>query len=278
MACTDLKDGKALWRLDTKKEFGTAKGFFGVACSPLVESNKVLANIGGHNGAGIVALDVETGKLLWKATDAEASYSSPAPATIGGKRYVFFFSREGLAALDPSNGKVFFEYPWKPGISASVNAATPLIIGDLIFISTSYGRGGTVLRFKESGPTPLWAEDDVLSNHYATSVHHNGFLFGFDGRQEQGPRFRCVELKTGKVRWTEERLGAGTVTLVNGNLLILTERGMLISTPASAEGFKPSARAQAFPFDVRAYPALADGYFYARSKNELTCIDLRKQP
>ena len=141
-----------------------------------------------------------------------------------------------------------------------------LIIDDLIFISTSYGRGGTVLRFKESGPETLWAEDDVLSNHYATSVCHNGFLFGFDGRQEQGPRSRCVELKTGKVRWTEPGLGAGTVTLVNGDLLILTEKGVLISVPAMPEAFKASARAQAFPFDVRAYPALAEGYFYARSK------------
>ena len=74
--------------------------------------------------------------------------------------------------------------------------------------------------------------------------------------------------------WSSVRLCA----VVNGNLPSLTERGMLISAPASAEGFKASARAQAFPFDVRAYPALADGYFYARSKNELTCIDLRKQP
>jgi outer membrane protein assembly factor BamB len=278
LGCTDLKDGKRLWSIETKKDFGTPKGFFGVACSPLVESNKVLVNIGGRNAAGIVALDKDTGKLLWKATDAEASYSSPAAAAIGDKRYVFFFNREGLVAVEPSTGKVYFEYPWKPPIHAAVNAATPLIIGDLIFISTSYGRGATVLRFKESGPEPLWAEDDVLSNHYATSVHQNGLLFGFDGRQEQGPRLRCVELKTGKVRWTENGLGAGTVTLVNGNLLILTERGVLLSAPAVAQGFKPTARAQAFPFDVRAYPALADGYFYARSKNELTCIDLRKQP
>ena len=276
--CTDFKTGTSLWSVNTQTEYGTRKGFFGVACSPLVESNRVLVNIGGKNGAGIIALDAQTGTLLWKATDAEASYSSPAPATINGKRYVFFFDREGLAALDPASGKVYFEYPWKPPIHASVNAATPLIIGDLIFISTSYGRGATVLQFHEGGPKPLWAEDDVLSNHYATSVYHDGFLFGFDGRQEQGPRLRCVELKTGKVRWTESGLGAGTVTLVNGNLLILTERGMLLSAPATPAGFKATARAQAFPFDIRAYPALTDGYFFARSKNELTCIDLRKQP
>jgi outer membrane protein assembly factor BamB len=264
--------------VDTQKQYGTPKGFFGVACSPLVESNAVLVNIGGKNGAGIIALDKSTGKLLWKATDAEASYSSPTPATINGKRYVFFFNREGLAALNPADGKVYFEFPWRPGISASVNAATPLIMGDLIFLSTSYGRGATVLRFKESGPEQLWAEDDVLSNHYATSVHKDGFLYGFDGRQESGPRLRCVELKTGKVRWTQEGLGAGTISLADGNLIVVTERGQIISAPATPDAFKATSRAQVMPFGVRAYPALANGYLYARAKTELFCFDLRKQP
>jgi outer membrane protein assembly factor BamB len=274
----NFNSGKELWKIDTQKQFGTPKGFFGVACSPLVEGNEVIVNIGGKNGAGIIALDKSNGKLLWKATDAEASYSSPAPATIAGKRYVFFFNREGLVALNPADGKVFFEFPWKPGISASVNAATPLIIDDIIFISTSYGRGATALRFKESGPEPLWAEDDVLSNHYATSVQKDGFLFGFDGRQESGPRLRCVELRTGKVRWTQEGLGAGTVTLADDHLLVLTERGQVISVPATSDGFKPSARAQVMPFGVRAYPALANGHLYARGKTDLFCFDLRKQP
>src|SRR5207253_2339047 len=156
----------------------------GMACSPLVESNAVIVNIGGIDGAGIVALDAQTGKLLWKSTEEEASYSSPVLASIQNKRYAFFYNRNGLVALAPANGKVFFEFPWRPSLQASVNAATPLVVDDLIFLSTSYGRGATVLRFKESGPEQLWAEDNVLSNHYATSVHHQGFLYGFDGRQE----------------------------------------------------------------------------------------------
>lgn len=274
----DLNSGKELWIVDTQKQFGTPKGFFGVACSPLVESNAVLVNIGGKNGAGIIALEKSSGKLLWKATDAEASYSSPAPATINNKRYIFFFNREGLVALNPADGKVYFQFPWRPGLSASVNAATPLIIGDLIFLSTSYGRGATVLRFKDSGPEQLWAEDDVLSNHYATSVHKDGFLYGFDGRQESGPRLRCVELNTGKVRWTQESLGAGTVSLADGHLVVVTERGQVIAAPATPDAFKPISRAQLMPFGVRAYPALANGYLYVRAKTELFCFDLRKQP
>ena len=40
-----------------------------------------------------------------------------------------------------------------------------------------------------------------------------------------------------------DRFGAGTVTLVNDELLVLTEKGELICAPADASGFKPKARA-----------------------------------
>jgi hypothetical protein len=58
-------------------------------------------------------------------------------------------------------------------------------------------------------------------------------------------------------------------------LLILTERGELIRAAASPAAFKPNARAQILPNQVRAHPALAAGLFYARSKDKLVCVDLK---
>jgi outer membrane protein assembly factor BamB len=282
LLCLDFSSGKKIWSVDAKKEFGAPKGFFGMACSPLVESNAVILNIGGRAGAGVVAFDTTTGKIRWKATDAEASYSSPTAATIHGKRYVIVLARAALAGLDPSDGKVLFTYPFQPPIHASVTAATPLVIDDSIFISASYDTGAVLLRVKPNDTLEkVWAADEVLSNHYATSVHHDGFLYGIDGRADPGfqppARLRCVDLKTGKVRWTQENFGAATITLAGDQLLILTEKGELIRAPASAKEYKAAARAQVLPFQVRAYPALADGLFYARSKDKLVCLDLRKQ-
>jgi hypothetical protein len=140
---------------------------------------------------------------------------------------------------------------------ASVNAATPLVIDDLVFLSTSYNTGAILLRVKGSDVEKIWAADDVLSNHYATSVYHDGYLYGFDGRQEHGARLRCVELKSGKVRWTQESLGAGTVTLADNRLLVLTERGELIRLRhRRRSSSQPTAQSCS---TVRAYPALADG-------------------
>src|SRR5439155_17125993 len=60
----DLATGKVIWSEDTRKRFGVRKGFFGAAGSPLVEEGRVIANIGGRDGAkdaGIVAFHGETG-------------------------------------------------------------------------------------------------------------------------------------------------------------------------------------------------------------------------
>ena len=275
--CWNLTNGLKLWGIDTAKEFVTGKGFFGRAASPLVWSNLVILTIGGRAGAGIVAFDVASGKVSWKATDDEASYSSPIVTSINGQTYLLALTREALVCLRPTDGLIRFRYPWRPPMNASVTSATPLIVDDLIFLSASYGAGARLLRFKENGPELIWSKDDVLSNHYATSVQRNGFLFGWHGRQEQGCDFRCVELKTGKVRWTQSGLKAGTVTLVGNELLLLTERGELLRLPAAPDGFKPTARVQVLPTEVRASPALANGLFYGRSEKRLVCLDLTRE-
>jgi len=272
--CIDFATGQKLWGVDCKTEFGARKGFFGIAGSPLIAGSLLLLDVGGTK-AGIVAFDRETGKVAWKTAASETSYSSPATATINGKARAFFFRREGLEAIEPATGKVLWDFPWRPSMDASVNAATPIIVGDLIFISTSYGRGAAALRFGESKPEVVWSGDDQLSNHYATSVHREGYLYGYHGRQEHGCDLRCVELKTGKVMWTVERFGAGTVMIAGADLLLLTDKGELIKAPANPSGFKPVSRAQVLGLDTRAYPALASGLFVARDKRRLVCVDLR---
>ena len=189
----------------TAQKFGVPKGFFGAAGSPLVEGGRVIANIGGAK-AGIIAFDARKGAVAWTATDDAASYSSPAGATIGGQRYAIFLTRAGLVGLDPASGAVKFQRAWRARANASVNAATPVVVDNLIFISAEYGPGAAVLRLDGSTLTELWSSNDALSNHYATSVYSDGVLYGFHGRQEFGPSLRAVDFRSGRVRWSEEQV------------------------------------------------------------------------
>ena len=270
----DFATGRKLWAVDTRRDFSVAKGYFGAASSPLVDGDRVLLNVGGRN-AGIVAFDVATGKAVWTATSDEASYSSPVMADIAGQRTAVFFTRAGLVALDPASGAVRYQHRWRARMAASVNAATPLVIKDQIFLSASYSTGAVLLQVAGGAVKPVWSGDESLSNHYSTSVHRDGYLYGFEGRQEFGQSLRCVELATGKVMWNVDGFGAGTL-MIAGDLLIITrESGELVLAPASPKAFQPAARAQLIPGVIRAYPALAAGTFFVRNEHTLAAFSLR---
>jgi outer membrane protein assembly factor BamB len=271
----DLAKGTRLWSEDTMKRFNVPKAYFGAGGSPLVEGGRVIANIGGDK-AGIVAFDAKTGKVVWTATEDDASYSSGMAATIGGRRSAVFLTRDNLIGLDPATGAIHFQRRWRARIAASVNAATPLVVGDSIFVSAEYGPGAGVLRVEGSKLTDLWASDEVLSNHYATSVYRDGYLYGFHGRQEFGPSLRAVDFKTGAVKWSQDQFRAGSISLAGDRLLIVREGGEMILAPASPQGFKPVARAQVLPGVLRPLPAIADGFVYVRNENTLVCLDLRR--
>ena len=120
----------------------------------------------------------------------------------------------------------------------------------------------------------VWKSDQSLSAHYATPVYKDGYLYGFDGRQEMGPALVCVNAADGKVVWRKERFGAGTVTLSDDLLVVMTEKGELAVVLATPAKFEELARAQILGSGVRAYPAVSDGAFYARDKTSLVKVAL----
>ena len=269
----DFETGEKIWSVDTRARFGVRKGWFGAASSSLVVEDKLLHNVGSRDGAGIVAFDTATGKVLWQATDDEVSYSSPTRAGSDG----VFFTRSGLVLLELDSGVVRYEKRWRSRSNASVNGATPLVIEDIIFISASYGTGATVLRMSDEGLEELWSSDDALSNHYATAVHRDGVLYGFHGRQEYGQAFRAIDLKSGKVHWSVDRFMAGTVTLSGDRLVIVRESGELVIAEASPEALRVLGRAELLPGVIRAYPALANGHLYVRNERTLACFKLDRR-
>jgi outer membrane protein assembly factor BamB len=274
--CLDLKDGTKRWEKSLAKDYEMRPSYFGVATSPLVEGDRLLVNVGAK-GAGIVAFDKDGGKEVWKATDDEASYSSPAAATIDGVRHVFFFTRTGLVDLDPKDGKVRTSKRWRARINESVNAAAPLVIGDQLFLTASYGTGAVLLRVGKDSVEELWKGDESLSSHYNTPVHKDGYLYGIDGRQERGGRLRCVELKTGQVKWEKGRFGCASMILADGLLVALTEDGELVLIDPSPEGYREKARAAVLRAPpCRAEIALADGRLFGRDGKRLVCWNLKK--
>jgi outer membrane protein assembly factor BamB len=275
LSCLKMADGEKVWQRALLQDYEVPQSFFGVGTSPILESGRLLVNVGARD-AGIVAFDKDTGKEVWKATGDGASYASPVAADMDGVRHVVFFTRQGIVSLDPANGAVRFSKRWRSRMNASVNAASPVVIGDQLFFTACYETGAILVRAKKDGIDEAWSNDRSLSCHFGTPVYHEGCLYGFHGRQETGTEMRCVDLKTGEVRWSKDGFGCGSMILAEGNLIVLGEGGELVLVEAKADKFREKARATVLDGPCRASLALADGRLYARDAKKLVCWNVKK--
>lgn len=274
LICLRLDDGKQVWARNVNQDFRVPDSYFGAGSSPIVEGDKLLLNVGGPQGAGIVAFSLGDGATLWKSTSEGASYSSPVAATVDGTRHLVFVTRLSVVSLDPQDGKVRFRYPFGAR-GPTVNAANPLVLGDHVFVSASYGVGANWSKIGPREATEVWANDDVMSSQYTTCMEHKGYLYGIDGRQDVGgARLRCFDPRTGKVQWTEEAFGTGNLILVGDKLLVMRTEGDLVAVAAVPEGYRELGRMPIFDSTVQALPALSQGLLLARDTRTLKCLRL----
>ena len=276
----DLADGRKVWSYAAYEKLSGLEGYFGAGSTPIVADEKLLVNVGGRNGAGLAAFSLKDGKLLWKVSDENASYSSPTQVTIDGQQHVIFVTRMNAVSVDPKTGAERFRFPFGQR-GPTVNAATPLVFNkNLLFVTASYRVGGKLARIDKQGAKEVWADDETLSSQYATAVYHRGHLYGCHGREDIGvAAFRCVEAATGKVKWSEEGVGVANVILAGDRMLLLTHRGELMLAEASPEKFRKLAATRVASEVTRALPALSGGKLYLRSNgsdNQLVCLQVGK--
>lgn len=277
--CHDLATGARKWMLDAREKLGAKKGFFGVAASPVVFGGQLLVCSGGEEGAGFIAIDKLKGAIVWKADTGEAGYGSPVVANIHGVPTLVSFARTGVHWLDPGTGRIGGSFEWRARSHASVNAASPLVLSNSIFLTASYDTGAVLLEMPVGGGKPVraWSNDESLSCHYSTPVQLNGFLYGIHGRQEESPSLRCVDVRSGKVRWKSDGFGSGTLVVAGEHVLILHERGELVVLRADASSPRFLKRFQLLGSGVRTTPAIAGGVLFAKSSRELVALPLESR-
>ena len=305
LRCHRVTDGELLWEIDTTAEFGVVQNFFGVGSSPVVEGPLLLTMIGGSppgspkihsgqvkgNGSAIVAFDKLNGKVRYRFGDELASYSTLSVASMHGRRKAFAFTRGGLLGFDPIAGREEFFVPWRAKVLESVNAATPVVIDDTVFVSETYGPGSLLLRVPGSGdPTVVWKDgrrDQSLQTHWNTPIYHDGYLYASSGRNSGDAELRAVEHATGKVAWSQPGLKRATLLYVDGHLVVLGEYGLLQLIEATPERYKVVSETdlseRTLPGNpkrsILSYPAwgppvLSHGLLYVRGKDTLVALDL----
>ena len=311
--CLNVATGKVIWKLDANKRFGVIQNFFGVGSTPVVEGDLLLVMVGGSppasqnvppgaldqvepNGTGIVALNKLTGEVKYQLADDLASYSSPIVTTMGERRHAFAFLRGALWGFNPTTGEVDFRYPWRAPSLESVNASTPVVVGDEVFISETYGPGSSLLKVTPQGYEIVWRDDlkkrdKALQTHWNTSIHVDGYLYGSSGRHETNAELRCVQWSTGKVMWSEFGLTRSSLLYADGHFVCLSEDGTLRLLRVNPEKYDvvaevmlrdttagPSPAGLPPPRLLKppawAAPVLSHGLLYVRGEDRLVCLEL----
>ena len=125
-----------------------------------------------------------------------------------------------------------------------------------------------------------WTNPD-FGMHFNTPIHKDGYLYGFDGRNEPDASLACVEAKTGKVMWRtnpewKESFSAGgqirepllstyrgNLLQVDGRFLALGELGHLLWMDLTASGYKEGSRGWLFAArETWSPPVLSHGLLY----------------
>jgi len=271
-----LDTGKKRWSRALYADYKGDEGYFGAGSTPILIGGKLLVNVGGR-GAGIVALDPSSGQTVWKSSDEAASYSSPVAAKVGNKDEALFVTRLNCVLADPATGEIVALFPF--GMRGpTVNAATPLVFDERLFLTASYGVGAALAPLDGASKKPIWSNDNTMSSQYATPVEHDGFIYGIHGREDVGiAELRCIEAATGKVRWSKTGYGVAHLILAGDKLLIQKTDGHLALAAADPSAYREVAAARIASGPTRAFPALARGRLYARNGSgggELICLEV----
>lgn len=311
--CLNLRTGQLVWKRDLSQEFKVPQDFFGATATPLIEGDRLIINIGSPGGPTVAAFDKMTGKMLWgTGKQWGPSYASPVPATVHEKRRVFAFvggeSRPpvgGLLSIDALTGKVDFSFSWRSRSFESVNASSPIVIGNQVFVSASYRTGGVLLNLLPNGTHSVAWTTKEFNLHWNTPIHRDGYLYGFHGRNKTDAQLVCLRLQDGKVIWrktpewqevvrvngeTHQMLAStlrGSMLWANGRFLVLGEHGHLLWLDLSPRGYREISRARLFlARQTWTAPVISRGLLYVcqnsrgifdNSPPRLLCYNLRAE-
>jgi outer membrane protein assembly factor BamB len=278
--------GTNIWQKDLRVLYGGNVIGWQNAASPLIENGLIFVNVNSGTST-LAALRTDDGSVAWRSQNEAMTHSTPVVSTIHGVHQLIFATQSGLVSLDPQTGGLLwrFSYPFPYGTSIGVS---PVVHEDMVFVcgAHAYGMGSVVMQATFTNNTwstaRLWSTNNPAA-HWMTPVAHQGFLYGQFGIQQfDSPtaQLKCIDMRTGVVRWSVGNFGRGATLLVNDLLVSLTELGHLVLAQPNTNAYTELGRFLAIPdYNPNAnkcwnIPAVCDGRVYVRSTAYAACYDL----
>jgi outer membrane protein assembly factor BamB len=278
--CLAADNGEILWQKDLVAEHGGTPITYENAASPVIVNDTLLL-AGGGTGQSILGINKVSGEVMWRGHDELLTHSTPVVTTMNGIQQAIFYTRSGLFAVNPDSGENLWRYNFPFRVCAAI---TPVVAGNLVYCSAGYGIGSGVCRVerfnKRRAVSEVWRlrHNEPVANYWSTPVHKEGHLYGMFGFKKFGTApMKCVELATGKVKWTQPGFGHGNVIMAGSVLLAMSGSGELVLVVPSREAYREIARSKILTGKCWSTPIVSRGRLYARSTTEGVCIDLKPE-
>ncbi|MFP6874818.1 MAG: PQQ-binding-like beta-propeller repeat protein [Verrucomicrobiales bacterium] len=275
LSAWDSASGKLLWRRDYSREFRKNQPYWGVASSPIVDGDKLIVHLGNDEKGTLLALDVRSGKEIWRQGKDGSSYSSPLVVEIMGTRQVVQWNHENLVGVAVDTGRLLWSHP-APHHTHNQNMPTPVFHEGRILLGGE-NRGIQCLEPRLKAGTwsvkRLWHQEKVALD-MSTAVINGGLLFGMS-HFKSGQLF-CLDPKDGEILWLSlGRIGNNVAFLsVPGHVIALINTGELRIIEASGKGYKKVASYQVAESQTWAPPLLLQESILVKSLESITLWSL----
>lgn len=275
LSAHDAETGRLLWRKEFSKQYPTISPLYGTSMSPVVDSGRVIAHVGGHDKGALTAFDAKTGNVKWSFEPDGPAYSSPVVATFGGTRQIITFTQKELVAVSAEFGELLWKLPAKTAYDT--NCVTPLVYKDKVVFALENG-GVLAVRPVKQGKT--WKAEEAWRNadnslYMNTPVLNGNLLFGLSARNK-GQLF-ALDADTGKTVWQGPGRAGENASILNlsGTLLVLLDDATLIVQPANASGYAPAARYTVATSPTWAHPLVLQERILIKDETTLRSLSLK---
>jgi outer membrane protein assembly factor BamB len=276
LLCLEKLTGKLRWSRDLWQQYGGTFIGVGYSSSPLVFNNTLIVQVGGE-GHALMAFDLLTGEVIWRAQDFRNSSSSPIIINVEGQHQLVAFMHNEIVGLDPTDGALLWSHTISAQWNFHFNISTPVWgEGNLLFASAAYGIGGRVLHLSRSGNKTvvrqLW-QSERTRVHKENAIRIGNVIYASTGHI--GPAFfTAIDVRTGQVLWQDRRFSHASFLSAAGRFIILDEDGTLALASPSASGLVVHSQVEILTSRSWTVPTLVGTTLFLRDRRTVMALQL----
>ena len=268
-ACVEAATGKVLWsRADLPCDH-----YRGAASSPVIRNGRVFLQLDGYDLQYAVALDLGTGKTLWKrdrdlpypeSGDLKKAFATPAIVTVDGQDQLVTSAATGTLGLDPATGREL----WRVVHGGMNEACRPFMHKGLVYLTTGHTQQVWAVRPSQTAVAVEWKFTKEAPSR-PSPVVVGDFLYVVNDKGT----LSCLDALSGRLQWQErlnETVSASPVT-AGGHIYIFGERGkgfVIRPDPKSLD----LVATNRLDDGCRASPAVAGDALVVRTLTHVYCL------